>query len=233
MSNENSHLLEEYKELGLCWRHDDEVFSKLTAVLLPLSIAALTLPYLRAGTPKLLAAAGGLMLMTFWFFSSKSHKGRSEIRFSRIHEIERILGFDSHLRYHRERAKNVLKDQRLRCCMFIVYLLIALLVTCDIKVEATDPKVAHSVAQFIRALFDTKVEAAFWTIDVWPPFGLWSNDAWIIKLVVTTETIIVSPVAIVVIVVIAVWIWRWIGIGWRYCKRCCYDKRLKRSPKEA
>ena len=40
------HILEEYRELGLCWRHDDEWFSKLTAVLLPLSIAALALPYL-------------------------------------------------------------------------------------------------------------------------------------------------------------------------------------------
>ena len=49
-------LLEEYKELGLCWRHDDEVFGRLTAILLPLA-SALTLPYLKTGTPKLLAAA--------------------------------------------------------------------------------------------------------------------------------------------------------------------------------
>ena len=76
MSNENSPLLEEYKELGLSWRHDSESFSKLTAVLLPLSIAALTLPYLKAGTPKLLATVGGLMLMTFWFFSSLAYENR-------------------------------------------------------------------------------------------------------------------------------------------------------------
>ena len=56
MSNENPHLLEEYKELGLSWRHDSESLSKLTTVLLPLSIAALTLPYLKpAELPTLLA----------------------------------------------------------------------------------------------------------------------------------------------------------------------------------
>ena len=85
-------LLEEYKELGLCWRHDDDVFAKLTAVLLPLSIAALTLPYLKPGAPKLLCVAGGLMLMVHWFFSSKRNEDRSCIRFSRIHEIEGIWG---------------------------------------------------------------------------------------------------------------------------------------------
>ena len=139
-------LLEEYRELGLCWRHDDEMFSKLTAVLLPLSIAALTLPYYsKVEIPKLLAATGGLMLMAFWFFSSESYKGRFEIRFTRIYQIEHILGLDSHLRYHRESTKSVWKDRPLRCCIFIAYLVIALLVTCDIKVESTDTWIINSV----------------------------------------------------------------------------------------
>ena len=126
-------LLEEYRELGLCWRHDDEMFSKLTAVLLPLSIAALTLPYLRAEAPKLLAASGGLMLMTFWFFSYLIHKSRFEVRFRRIYEIECILGFDSHLKYEKESTKSRLKDQGLRSWMFGLYLVIAFFVTCYIK----------------------------------------------------------------------------------------------------
>ena len=168
-------LLEEYKELGLCWRHDDEMFSKLTAVLLPLSIAALTLPYLRAGTPKLLAAAGGLMLITFWFLSYLIHKSRFEIRFSRIHEIEWILGLDSHLRYERESTKRRLKDQHLRYGVFIVYLVVALFVTCDINVTRET---------------DTKVEATLETIDVWTSPDLWPTDAWVIKFVITTETIV-------------------------------------------
>ena len=112
--------LEEYREQGLCWRHDDEWFSKLTAVLLPLSIAALTLPYLKDGVPKLLAVVGGLMLMAFWFFSSCICTAKHSVRFLRIHDIERILGLDSHLRYDAERGegakkdKRVLKAQRLR-----------------------------------------------------------------------------------------------------------------------
>ena len=126
-------LLEEYKEQGLCWRHDDDVFSKLTAVLLPLSIGALTLPYLSAETPKLLAASGGLMLMTFWYLSSESYEHRFRIRWRRIHEIEEILGLDSHLRIHKERSESLLKGQRIRRCMFWLYLPIAFFVTCDMK----------------------------------------------------------------------------------------------------
>ena len=225
------YLLEEYRDQGLCWRHDDDVFAKLTAVLLPLSIAALTLPYFKDGVPKLLAASGGLTLMAFWILSSKLYSRRLKIRFSRIHEIERILGFDSHLRYDRKTNPKVWKAQLLRYCMFGVYLVTALSITCDIKVEATDPKVkiAHSVAQFIRVSSNPKVETALWTIDLWPPFGLWSTDAWIIKLVITTETF--AFLIIIVAVVIAVCIWILICIGWRYFKKRRDEKRWKRSPK--
>lgn len=133
MSNENSHLLEEYKELGLCWRHDDEMLSKLTAVLFPLSIAALTLPHLKGDIPKLLVAIGGLMLMAFWFFTSESYQDRFHIRWSRIHEIEQILGFDSHLRIDRKRKGSVWKGHSLRRLMFIAYIVIVFLVTCDVE----------------------------------------------------------------------------------------------------
>ena len=74
MPNKNPYLLEEYREQSLFCRLDSELFSRLTAVLLPLAIAALTLPYLKPSTPKLLAALGGLMLMTFWFFLSLGHE---------------------------------------------------------------------------------------------------------------------------------------------------------------
>ena len=194
------YLLEEYRDQGFCWRNDDQAFFKLTAVLLPLSIAALTLPYLRTGSPKLLAAAGGLLLMGYWILSSELHTRRLKIRFSRIQEIEWILGLDSHLKYHRETDEKVWKSQILRRCMFVAYLIVALFVTCDIKVEPTDPKVkiAHSVAQFIRVFSDPKVETALWTINLWPPFGLWSTDAGIAKLVITAEAILVGIVAALV-----------------------------------
>ena len=194
------YLLEEYKEQGFCWRHDDDVFSKLTAVLLPLSIAALTLPYLRDETPKLLATSGGLMLMMFWYLSSESYEQRFKIRWTRIHEIERILGLDSHLRIDRKRSKSLLKGQRLRRCMFGLYLLIAFCVTCDLKVEVIS----------------------------------WPLDWWIIKSVITTETLVFFFIVVIVFIVfIAVCISILIRIGWRRYKRCRYDRRLKRSPRGA
>lgn len=216
-------LLEEYKEQAICWRHDDEVFSKLTAVLLPLAIAALTLPYLKTGAPKLLAVFGGLMLITLWYIPSLNYRRRFEVRFSRIHEIEWILGFDSHLRYHRESNKNVLKDRYLRCCLFIIYIVIALIVTCEIKVEATNPKAAHIVDQFIHIFSDTRVETALRTID------FWSTDAWTIKLVITVETIIVSTVALFFID-ICTCILAWKRVGKRTMLKKWCKSNLPRKP---
>ena len=188
-------LLEEYREQGLCWRHDDEMFSKLTNILLPLSIGALTLPYLKVGAPKLLAVTGGVMLMTFWFFSSLSYENRFDIRWSRIHEIERILGLDSHLRIDRKRAKTILKGQDLRCWMFIVYLFIASLVTCDIEVKATGTEVRPT---------NTKVEATLGTIDIWTTPDFWLLDERVIQLVITVETIVAFIIAAAVV---GIWVW--------------------------
>lgn len=200
------HLLEEYREQCLCWKHDDDMFSKLTAILFPLSIAALTLPYLKPGTPKLLCVVGGLMLIAHWFFTSESFEDRSNIRWSRIHEIERILGFDSHLRIDRERQKSVWKGVPLRRLIFIVYIIIALFVTCDIKVAPVNSTVAHSLDRFIQFFSHTKVETALWTIDLWP------TDAWTVKLVITFETLIVGVIVIVAADVCAcIWTWKRVG----------------------
>ena len=200
-------LLEEYREQSLFCRHDSESFSKLTNVLLPLSIGALTLPYLKVESPKILATVGGLMLMSFWFFSFLSFENRLGIRWSRIHEIERILGFDSHLRIDRKRRKNVLKIQHLRYYVFIIYLAISLFVMCDIKIAATDLTVSHRIARFIHVLSNPKVDTTLWSIDVW------SANGWIIKLAVTAETIafllIVGTIAIVATVVCTcIWAWK-------------------------
>ena len=195
MSNQNSHLLEEYKELGLCWRHDDEAFSKLTAVLLPLSIGALTLPYLKTGAPKLLAASGGLMLMAFWAFLSELLARRLKIRFSRIHELERILEFDSHLRYHTKIDKRVWKAQLLRRWVFIVYIVIAFFVTCYIKVESTDIIIGDNVRKFGATLA---------TVAVWTTPNLWFPEEWIVKLVITVETLVYLIIAATVV---RIWVW--------------------------
>lgn len=172
------------------------MFSKLTAVLLPLSIAALTLPYLKPGTPKLLCVVGGLMLMAFWFLTSKSYENRSHIRWSRIHEIERILAFDSHLRIKRERANYALKGQRLRSWMFGLYLVIAFFVTCYIKVESTDIRIGTDVRKFAAVLG---------SVDVLTTPDLWPFEEWIVKLSITVETLVYLIIAAAV-----VWIWRWI-----------------------
>ena len=193
-------LLEEYREQGICWRHDDEMLSKLTAVLLPLSIAALTLPYLRYGTPKLLAALGGIMLMIFWFLRVLSYEERLHLRWSRIHEIERLLGLDSHLRLHRGRAKSVWKGHRIRCSMFIGYILVVPFAMCGVTVETMDPalRVLHRFVQF----FDTEVDAVLWSV------GIWTTNVWKIKLFVTVETIIVGVISLILIAV-CFWAWVW------------------------
>ena len=228
-------LLEEYRELGLCWKHDDELLSKLTAVLLPLSVAALTLPYLKNGTPKLFAAVGGLVLMTYWFITACLCTRRIDVWFSRMRKIERILGLHSHRSYYGKRVPEVpqiinpeLKFRRLRLCgfalrgiidkklreqrfqllgksinkkssfrvlrlrIFQLYVVITLFIMYDIKVEAINP----GFIQSIRALFHTKVEAAICTINLWPLFGLWSADEWILKLAFTVETLVFLFIAI-------------------------------------
>ena len=197
MPNKNPYLLEEYREQSLFCRLDSELFSRLTAVLLPLAIAALTLPYLKPSTPKLLAALGGLMLMTFWFFLSLGHENKLRIRWSRIHEIERILGFDSHLRIDRERAKSVLKAQYLRSWMFKLYLVIAFFATCYIKVESTDIRIEPDVRKF---------GATLGSVDVLTTPDLWLSDEWIVKLSITVETLVYFIIAAVVV---GIWRWLW------------------------
>ena len=231
--NIKKYLLEEYRELGLCWRHDDELLSKLTAVLLPLSVAALTLPYLKNGTPKFFAVVGGLMLMAYWFITACLCMRRIDIWFSRIRQIERLLGLYSHLSYYRNRASEVppiispeLKFRKLRLCGFVLrsifnkkcfqllgksidekfsfrvlrlrifqlYVAITFfIIMLDIQVEAINPTFIQSV----RVLFDEKVEAARWTIDLWPFFGLWSTDEWILKLGFTVEDFVFPFIAII------------------------------------
>ena len=136
-------LMDEYKEQGFCWRLDDESSLKMTAILLPLSIAALSLPYLENGPPKLLGVVGGLMLITFWFLLYQSYEDRLLIRWKRIHEIEWILQLDAHLMMHRERSnrstersKYSVKGEPLRWYLFIAYLAVTVfIIILDIKIK--------------------------------------------------------------------------------------------------
>ena len=193
MSNENPHLLEEYKELGLNVRSDNDALLKLTAVFLPLAIAALALPYWKTGTPKLLAISGGVTLMTVWFLSSEITMERLGARLLRIFELEQILEFNSLIRYSGQPI--VLKSQNLRRWMFGVYIVIALFVACDIEVETIGIEVQPT---------DTKVEATLGTIDIWTTPDLWPSKEWIVKLSITVETIVAL---ITVAIVVGIWVW--------------------------
>ena len=205
-SQVENRLLEEYRELGVCWRQDDDWISKWTAVLLPLSIAALTLPFLKISAPKLLAVTGGLALITYWYLSSLISKRRFEIRFSRIHEIERILGFDSHLRYHKRIESRRIKHQYLRQCVFRVFLAIALVLTLEMRVEPTKLTVVYRAKQFMSGLTTGKTEPS----RVTPFFDLWPfNTAWNFEVAITLETIVFFVLAVLVYI-----------IACQYSKKC-------------
>ena len=125
--------LESYKEQTASWRHLDSLFHRFTSVILPVSIAALALPYLNAGTagaaaekPKWIPIAGGLVLMVFWIFSSEITGIRDRIRFDIIHKMEGDLGMiNGHKEFKKRRAEEwtkILRSHYLRRVMFVAYL---------------------------------------------------------------------------------------------------------------
>ena len=195
MSNETSYLLEEYKELGLSWRRDSDALVKMETIFIPLSIAALTLPYyLKVEIPKLLSVSGGLMLMVYWFIMVCLYMRKLDSWLPRMREIEGHLGFNSQCRYHRRRTTGNrgiidkgLSFRYLRLQVFRLYVIITLLIMFDIKVEALSKNEST----------DTKVEATLGVIDVLTTPDLWPTDAWIIKLIFTVETLVFLPIAII------------------------------------
>ena len=138
MSNEISHLLEEYKELGLCWRRDSDALVKMETIFIPLSIAALTLPYVKNQIPKLLSVSGGLMLMVYWLITVCLYMRKLDCWYPRMREIERQLEFDSQLRYRKRRTTENrgiidkgLSFRGVRLFVFVLYVIITLLVMFD------------------------------------------------------------------------------------------------------
>ena len=141
MSNRNSHLLDEYKELGLSWRRDSDALVKMETIFIPLSIAALTLPYyLKVEIPKLLSVSGGLMLMGYWFIMVCLYIRKLDCWYPRMREIERQLEFDSQLRYRRRRTTENrgiidkgLSFRGVRLFVFVLYVIITLPVMFDLQ----------------------------------------------------------------------------------------------------
>ena len=120
-------LIESYKEQTAAWRHEDNLFYRLTSIILPVSIAALVVPYVEDKVPDLLATIGGLTLMTFWAISCQIADIKSNIRLSMINKIERCWDVPSHKDFEKRRDDTYgkkLKSHFLRCCTFWVYLVI-------------------------------------------------------------------------------------------------------------
>ena len=127
LSRRDQLLIESYKEQTTSRRHEDNLFLRFTSVILPLSIAALGIPYVNRDVPDLLATLGGLTLMTFWAILSQITHVKSKIRFSIINEIERYWDVPSHKDFEKRRDDiygKKLKSHFLRCCTFWIYLVI-------------------------------------------------------------------------------------------------------------
>ena len=128
LSRRDQLLIESYKEQTAAWKHEDNLLHRFTSVILPLSIAALGVPYVQKGVPDMLATLGGLTLMTFWAFSCQIMQIKSNTRFSIIIEIERCWKLPGHKDFRDKRNGTYgkkLRSHLLRCCMFWVYLVIA------------------------------------------------------------------------------------------------------------
>ena len=126
--------LESYKEQTASWRHLDSLLYRTTTIILPLSIAALGLPYVStnpdstvAEIPKWVPMIGGLWLMIYWIFSCEIFEIRAKIRFDMIHELEDELGM---IKGHKEWTKRrkakwtkILRSHYLRRLMFVAYVI--------------------------------------------------------------------------------------------------------------
>ena len=127
LSRRDQLLIESYKEQTAAWKHEDNLLHRFTSVILPLSIAALALPYVQKDVPDMLATLGGLTLMTFWAFSCQIMQIKSNIRFSIIIEIERCWKVPGHKDFRGKRNDTYGKKLRshfLRYCIYWVYLVI-------------------------------------------------------------------------------------------------------------
>ena len=131
LSPRELYLIESYKEQTAAWRHEDNLFYRLTSIVLPLSIAALAVPYIEDRVPNLLATIGGLTLMTFWAISCQIADIKSNIRLSIINKIEKCWDVWGHKDFrdirkntYGQKSSSFLRSQLLHRYMFWLYLVI-------------------------------------------------------------------------------------------------------------
>ena len=128
-------LLAEYQEIGQCWRHDDQVSAHLTAVLFPLAVTAVLLPFLHHGIHGLAlipVAAGGTLMMTFWLLYYLRMESRFALRFTRAKEIERTLRFEHHIRFNDPgldtKFPSITRLRKLTFCLYCMLWIIVLFI---------------------------------------------------------------------------------------------------------
>ena len=136
LSRRDHLLIESYKEQTAAWRHENDLLYRFTTITLPVSIAALGVPYVQKGVPDLLATLGGLTLMTFWAFSCQIMQIKSNLRFSVINEIEKYWHIPSHKdckvikrNTYGKKESDRLRSHFLRCWLFWIYLGIVMALT--------------------------------------------------------------------------------------------------------
>ena len=174
LSRRDQFLIESYKEQTAAWRHENDLLYRFTTITLPVSIAALGVPYVQKGVPDLLAILGGLTLMTFWAFSCQIMQIKSNLRFSVINQIEECWQIPSHKdckvrkgNTYRGKGSNRLRSHFLRCCIYWIYLVIvAGLTLCKLYGPCSTRKVLTTVTK------DSIVIGCFWLIAV--PIVIWA-----------------------------------------------------------
>ena len=129
LSRRDQFLIESYKEQTAAWRHENVLLYRFTTITLPVSIAALAVPYVQKGVPDLLATLGGLTLITFWAILCQITHVKAKIRFSIINKIEKCWKVPGHNNFkdirkntYGKRASHFLRSHLLRSYMFWVYL---------------------------------------------------------------------------------------------------------------
>ena len=129
LSKREQYMIESYKEQTAAWRHENNLLYRFTTITVPVSIAALGVPYVQNMVPDLLATLGGLTLMTFWALSCQIMQIKSNLRFSVIKQIEECWQIPSHKdckvrkdNTYGEKGSNRYRSHFLRCCIYWVYL---------------------------------------------------------------------------------------------------------------
>ena len=135
--NYNELLMESYKEQSFAWRHDDGILHRMASIVLPVSFAALGVPYVYDCIPPWLPILGGFTLMLFWIVLCQAMFVRIGIRFKIMNAIENSWEVPGH-RHVRGIRKEIFETDKRRHYLlvphwpyrwaFFIYSLIAMIV---------------------------------------------------------------------------------------------------------